>query len=594
MATLNRDQQIEEIINLEAILNLPKGTEHFVSDLHGEFEAFDHILRNGSGRIREKVQFLFKQELNAHQMDELCFIIYYPEEKLTLLENESALSYEWWLLTIRRLVEIVRSSSMKYTRSKVRKALPETYGYILEELIYQYDETTTKNGYYQQIIEKIILLGEAKRFVTELAYLIQRLIIDHLHVIGDIYDRGPAPDKIMDRLMSYHSLDIQLGNHDMIWLAAYSGSLACLANVVRICARYGNLDLLEERYAIDLTALKKFSLETYKENPAFAPKKNPYRALTEAEKQVAMRVQQAIAIIQEKLEGQIIGRRPDFNLAHRLRLDKIQGETITFDECRYTLINSCFQTVSEEQPYQLTREEKQIIDDLLTQFQSSPRLTKHMRFLMEKASLYLVYNQNLLIHGCLPLNADGTFQAYTFKGHSYSGKALVDFFQEMLEEAYAQPASTDDYATDCLWYLWCGEGSSLFGKRAMKTFERYFLAEKETHYEEKNPYYSLRDTVEVCERILDEFEVTGENRHIINGHTPVKRTKGESPIKANGTLLVIDGGFSKSYQTITGIAGYTLLYNSFGLQLTAHKSFSSKETAIPSNKSSIAPYSGYW
>ncbi|MEO2498759.1 fructose-1,6-bisphosphatase, partial [Enterococcus faecalis] len=566
MATLNRDQQIEEIINLEAILNLPKGTEHFVSDLHGEFEAFDHILRNGSGRIREKVQFLFKQELNAHQMDELCFIIYYPEEKLTLLENESALSYEWWLLTIRRLVEIVRSSSMKYTRSKVRKALPETYGYILEELIYQYDETTTKNGYYQQIIEKIILLGEAKRFVTELAYLIQRLIIDHLHVIGDIYDRGPAPDKIMDRLMSYHSLDIQLGNHDMIWLAAYSGSLACLANVVRICARYGNLDLLEERYTIDLTALKKFSLETYKENPAFAPKKNPYRALTEAEKQVAMRVQQAIAIIQEKLEGQIIGRRPDFNLAHRLRLDKIQGETITFDECRYTLINSCFQTVSEEQPYQLTREEKQIIDDLLTQFQSSPRLTKHMRFLMEKASLYLVYNQNLLIHGCLPLNADGTFQAYTFKGHSYSGKALVDFFQEMLEEAYAQPASTDDYATDCLWYLWCGEGSSLFGKRAMKTFERYFLAEKETHYEEKNPYYSLRDTVEVCERILDEFEVTGENRHIINGHTPVKRTKGESPIKANGTLLVIDGGFSKSYQTITGIAGYTLLYNSFGLQ----------------------------
>ena len=584
MATLNRDQQIEEIINLEAILNLPKGTEHFVSDLHGEFEAFDHILRNGSGRIREKVQFLFKQELNAHQMDELCFIIYYPEEKLTLLENESALSYEWWLLTIRRLVEIVRSSSMKYTRSKVRKALPETYGYILEELIYQYDETTTKNGYYQQIIEKIILLGEAKRFVTELAYQIQRLIIDHLHVIGDIYDRGPAPDKIMDRLMSYHSLDIQLGNHDMIWLAAYSGSLACLANVVRICARYGNLDLLEERYAIDLTALKKFSLETYKENPAFAPKKNPYRALTEDEKQVAMRVQQAIAIIQEKLEGQIIGRRPDFNLAHRLRLDKIQGETITFDECRYTLINSCFQPVSEEQPYQLTREEKQIIDDILTQFQSSPRLTKHMRFLMEKASLYLVYNQNLLIHGCLPLNADGTFQAYTFKGHSYSGKALVDFFQEMLEEAYAQHASTDDYATDCLWYLWCGEGSSLFGKRAMKTFERYFLAEKETHYEEKNPYYSLRDTVEVCERILDEFEVTGENRHIINGHTPVKRTKGESPIKANGTLLVIDGGFSKSYQTITGIAGYTLLYNSFGLQLTAHKSFSSKETAILNNQ----------
>lgn len=579
-----RNQQIAEIINLEAILNLPKGTEHFVSDLHGEFEAFDHILRNGSGRIREKVWLLFQQELTNEEIDTLCFIIYYPEEKLALLQKDGPLNYDCWFAYINRLIRLVRFSSMKYTRSKVRKALPETYGYILEELIYQYDETTTKDAYYNQIIEKIITLGEAPHFVTELAYLVQRLIIDHLHVIGDIYDRGPAPDKIMDRLLDYHSLDIQLGNHDIIWLAAYSGSKACLANVIRICARYGNLSLLEKSYGIDLTKLIAFSQKYYQENLAFYPKENPYEKLPPTESQNAMLVQQAIAIIQEKLEGQIIQRRPDFNLNHRLRLDKLTENTLTVDGQKYTLINQCFKTVDNNAPFRLTVEEQAVIDDLLTQFQQAPRLKKHMDFLMEKGTLYLVYNHNLLIHGCIPLNADGTFQRYQFQNQSYSGKALVDFFQLMIETAYQNPQLTEDYPTDCLWYLWCGEGSSLFGKKAMKTFERYFVQETETHVEEKNAYYSLRNNQEVCLAILDNFGVTGENRHIINGHTPVKLTKGESPIKGNGTLLVIDGGFSKSYQKVTGIAGYTLLFNSFGIQLAAHRPFSNKTEAIKTNQ----------
>jgi fructose-1,6-bisphosphatase-3 len=584
MQKSSQAQQIAEIIHLEAVLNLPKGTEHFVSDLHGEFEAFDHILRNGSGRIREKVCLLFNQELTRDELNELCFIIYYPKEKLQLLSAQAPLSYNWWFTTIQRLLEIVRFSSMKYTRAKVRKALPEAYGYILEELIYPYDEKTTKNGYYQRIIDKIITTNQAAHFVEELAYLVQRFVIDHLHVMGDIYDRGPAPDKIMDRLMNYHSVDIQLGNHDIIWLAAYSGSKACLANVLRICARYGHLDLLEKSYGLDLSKLKAFSKKTYHENPAFYPKENPYETLPESVQYEAMLLQQALAVIQEKLEGQIIQRRPDFGLAHRLRLDKVSQHHITIDGKIYSLINECFQTVDFQDPFHLTDEEAFIIDDLLKQFHQSPRLKEHMDFLMSHGKLYLIYNHNLLIHGCIPLNNDGSFQTYTFQNRQYAGKELVDFFQTMIETAYQSPATSDDYATDCLWYLWCGEGSSLFGKRAMKTFERYFIQEKKTHYEEKNPYYSLRDNQAVCQAILDNFGVTGNNRHIFNGHTPVKLKKGESPIKGNGSLLVIDGGFSKSYQKVTGIAGYTLLFNSFGLQLVAHQPFINKQQAIQQNQ----------
>lgn len=578
------NELISEIINLEAILNLPKGTEHFVSDLHGEFEAFDHILRNGSGSIRDKVITIFSQSLSQEKIDELCFIIYYPEEKIALLKEKQPLSDDWWFDNIEYLITLVRFSSSKYTRSKVRKALPETYAYILEELIYQYDETTNKKAYYAQIIKKIIELGEAERFVTDLSYLIQRFVIDHLHVIGDIYDRGPHPEKIIDKLLNYHSLDIQLGNHDIIWLGAFSGSKACLANVVRICSRYGNLNILEEAYGIDLSRLKKFSQQNYQHNLHFKPKKNPYRELSTKELIDSMKIQQAISIIQEKLEAQIILRRPEFQMEHRLRLDKISKQnTFAYSEASYPLVNDCFQTIDFENPFQLTQEETELTDELLQAFQQSKKLKKHMNFLMENGSLYLTYNQNLLIHGCVPLNEDGSFKELTLNGRSYNGKKLIDFFEKNLRESFTCPEKTDDFATDMIWYLWCGEGSSLFGKHAMKTFERYFLEAKETHVEIKNPYYELRDQPEICNTILKEFGLSTQGSHIINGHTPIKLAKGETPIKSAGKMLVIDGGFSKSYQKVTGIGGYTLLYNSFGMQLAAHKPFLGKREAILTN-----------
>ncbi|MGX7245276.1 fructose-bisphosphatase class III [Enterococcus quebecensis] len=582
------NELIAELINLEAILNLPKGTEHFISDLHGEFDAFNHILRNGSGSIRTKVHTLFDQELSVEQMDELCFLIYYPEEKLHSLKRCQQLSKNWWFETIEHLLVIVRFSSSKYTRSKVRKALPKTYAYILEELIYQYDEDTDKKAYYRQIIKKIIELGEAERFITDLAYLTQRFVIDHLHVIGDIYDRGPHPDKIMDSLMDYHSLDIQWGNHDIIWLGAVSGSKACLANVLRICARYGNLDLLEDAYGIDLHLLKSFSRKTYQENIHFKPKENPYRSLTIWEITDAMKIQQAMAIIQEKLEGQLIRRRPEFQMDHRLLLDKVNNNTLTIHNQTYSLVNTCFQTIDWKDPYTLTLEEELIITDLMRQFQHAQKLNQHMAFLIEKGSLYLPYNHNLLIHGCIPLNEDGTFQSVIFDGKTFSGKSLLDFFETTIKQAFDQPWQTEDFSTDIVWYLWCGESSSLFGKKAMKTFERYFIKESETHVEEKNPYYELRNCSEICQQILNAFDLKETDAHIINGHTPVKLLKGESPIKADGKMIVIDGGFSRAYQKVTGIGGYTLLYNSFGMQLAAHKPFSDKETAIEKNDDIIS------
>ncbi|MGX7262392.1 fructose-bisphosphatase class III [Enterococcus crotali] len=588
MSNVQDNELIAEIINLEAILNLPKGTEHFISDLHGEFDAFDHILRNGSGSIRDKVYTLFNQELSAQQLNDLCFLIYYPDSKIHSLKKQQALAQNWWFETIERLLIIVRFTSSKYTRSKVRKALPKTYAYILEELIYQYDETTDKKAYYHQIINVIIELGEAERFITDLAYLIQRFVIDHLHVIGDIYDRGPHPDKIMDALINYHSLDIQWGNHDIIWIGAVSGSKACLANVLRICARYGNLDLLEEAYGIDLHLLKAYSRKIYQENQSFSPKKNPYRNLTQTETTDAMKIQQAMAIIQEKLEGQLIKRRPEFQTDHRLLLDKIHKNQLVINNQTYKLVNTCFQTVDWYDPYQLSTEEESVITDLLQQFQHSKKLNQHMAFLIEKGSLYLSYNHNLLIHGCIPLTEDGSFQSITFNNNTYAGKKLLDFFESTIKHAFAKPWQTEDFSTDIVWYLWCGESSSLFGKKAMKTFERYFINESSTHVEVKNSYYELRNNANICKHILNEFGLNDDDSHIINGHTPVKQIKGESPIKADGTMLVIDGGFSRSYQKVTGIGGYTLLYNSFGMQLAAHKPFSDKNTAIEQNDDIIS------
>lgn len=587
-----KGEVFSEIINLEAILNLPKGTEHFVSDLHGEFEAFHHILKNGSGNVKEKVRTVFHNELNAQEINDFCTLIYYPEKKMAYttenLSTEAQMS--WYMTQLQRLIKVVKFSASKYTRSKVRKSTAKDYQYILEELIYKSDEDEDKADYYHQILSKIISLGQAEVYIVQLSQLIQRLVVDHLHVVGDIYDRGPFPDKIMDTLMKQHSIDIQWGNHDMIWIGAMGGSGVCLANVIRICARYGNLGILEDTYNIDLSLLTELGEKHYSHNPVFIPKKNHYGNLSPYEIERTGRIHQAISIIQFKLEGQIIKRRPEFKLDHRLLLECIDydEQTIALNNRKYPLTNTCFSTIHSQDPYVLTLEEKAVLQSLLDNFRKSERLKRHVDFMVEKGSMFLTYNGNLLYHGCIPLTENGDFVSMTLEDHDYAGKGLLKKYEAYVRMCYDQPFINDDYATDVVWYLWCGENSSLFGKQVMTTFERYFIADKETHIEIKNPYYKLRENYEVCCKILGEFGLSGEKGYIVNGHTPVKVKDGENPIKGDGKLIVIDGGFSRAYQRVTGIGGYTLLFNSYGLQLVAHQPFLTIEDAVIHNKDIVS------
>ncbi len=582
----SEEKVVTEIINLDAILNLPKGTEHFVSDLHGEFHAFQHVLRNGSGNVKEKIRELFHEELSKKEMDEFATLVYYPEEKLQLVINSfesDQLLYTWYAETIEKMIRLVSYASSKYTRSKVRKELPKQFVYIIEELLYKKDELDNKKEYYSKILQRIISLGQASKLITGLAYTIQRLVVDHLHVVGDIYDRGPHPDKIMETLMEYHSVDIQWGNHDVLWIGAFAGSKVCLANIIRICARYDNLDIIEDAYGINLRPLLNLAEKYYDDNPAFRPKLNAKREEIGEENILQItKIHQAISMIQFKLEQPIIKRRPDFNMEHRLLLDKIDfnSNTIVLHGNTYQLENTCFSTIDPADPAKLLPEEEQVLEKLLFSIQHSEKLARHMTFLMKKGSLYLKYNGNLLIHGCIPLNPDGSMKTMELNGKEYSGKKLLDVFEKYLRESFSHPEVTDDLATDMIWYLWTGENSSLFGKKDMTTFERYFIKEKATHKEQKNPYYQLREEEEICRRILEEFNMNPDHGHIINGHTPVEEINGENPIKANGRMIVIDGGFSKAYQSKTGIAGYTLLYNSYGMQLVAHKRFISKEDVL--------------
>ncbi|MED3879696.1 fructose-1,6-bisphosphatase [Priestia megaterium] len=579
------EKVVTEIINLEAILHLPKGTEHFVSDLHGEYQAFQHVLRNGSGNVKEKIKDLFKKVLSDQEINEFATLVYYPEEKLPLIKaqfrNKKEL-YEWYTKIIDRMLSLVSYASSKYTRSKLRKALPNQFVYIIEELLYKTDEFTNKEQYYTKIVQQIISLGQADKLIIGLAYTTQRLVVDHLHVVGDIYDRGPEPDKIMDTLINYHSVDIQWGNHDVLWLGAFAGSKVCLANIIRICARYDNLDIIEDVYGINLRPLLNLAEKYYDDNPAFRPKVSSSDKLSDHERLQITKIHQAIAMIQFKLESPIIKRRPFFNMSERLLLEKIDYDKneITIYGNTYPLENSCFATVNPEQPDQLLEEEEQVMERLLLSVQHSEKLARHMKFLMKKGSLYLKYNGNLLIHGCIPLDEEGNMEKMKIEDKTYAGRNLLDVFEHYLQEAFAHPEETDDLATDMVWYLWTGEYSSLFGKRAMTTFERYFISDKATHKEKKNPYYYLRENEEVCRNILEEFKLNPDHGHIINGHTPVKEIEGENPVKANGKMIVIDGGFSKAYQSTTGIAGYTLLYNSYGMQLVAHKHFNSKEEIL--------------
>ncbi|WP_147804718.1 fructose-1,6-bisphosphatase [Alkalicoccus halolimnae] len=581
----SEEKVASEIINLEAILDLPKGTEHFVSDLHGEYQGFQHVLRNGSGNVKMKIRDLFEGELNESELDEFATLIYYPEEKLKLLKSNFTSKQELregYVEIIERMLKLVSYASSKYTRSKLRKALPEQFVYIIEELLYKKDEFENKKEYYGKMLERIISLGQGDKLIIGLAYTTQRLVVDHLHVVGDIYDRGPDPHKIMDTLINHHSVDIQWGNHDVLWVGAYAGSKVCLANIIRICARYNNLDIIEDAYGINLRPLLNLAEKYYDDNPAFRPKRISDETLTGQEQLQITKIHQAISIIQFKLESPIIKRRPCLNMENRLLLEKVDYEKkeVTLHGITYSLENTCFATVNPERPYELLDEEQQVIDKLLFSIQHSEKLTRHMNFLLKKGSLYLKYNGNLLIHGCIPLDEEGNMKEMEIKDTTYAGRELLDVFENYVREAFAHPEETDDFATDMVWYLWTGENSSLFGKREMTTFERYFIKEKETHKERKNPYYYMREDEEACRRMLAEFDLNPDQGRIINGHTPVKEIDGEDPIKANGKMIVIDGGFSKAYHSTTGIAGYTLLYNSYGMQLVAHQLFNSKEDVL--------------
>lgn len=577
-----------EIINLESILELPKGTEHFVSDLHGEYESFQHVLRNGSGNVRAKINDIYEDKLSQKEIDDLAALVYYPEEKLKLVKNNFDSKGKlnvWYITTIERLIELITYSSSKYTRSKLRKALPEEFTYIVEELLYKSNEFNNKKSYYETLVNQIIELEQSDDLIIGLSYSVQRLVVDHLHVVGDIYDRGPQPDKIMETLINYHSVDIQWGNHDVLWVGAYAGSKVCLANLLRICARYDNLDIIEDAYGINLRPLLTLAEEYYSgDNPAFKPKKRPDKpaALSKLEESQITKIHQAIAMIQFKLEMPIIKRRPNFEMEDRLVLEKVNYDTneITIYGKTYPLKDTCFSTIDPEDPGKLLPEEEDVINKLLLSFQQSEKLKRHMSFLMQKGNLYLPYNGNLLIHGCIPVDENGEMESFEIEDELHKGRDLLDVFEKHVRYAYDHKELTDDLSTDLVWYLWTGKYSSLFGKRAMTTFERYFIEDKASHKEPKNPYYYLREDVDMIRKMLKDFGLNPDEGRIINGHTPVKEIDGEDPIKADGKMLVIDGGFSKAYQKTTGIAGYTLLYNSFGMQLVAHQHFDSKDKVL--------------
>lgn len=579
-----------EIINLEAILNLPKGTEHFLSDIHGEYEPFVHVLRNGSGVVKRKIEDLFCKSLLESDIKSLATLIYYPEQKLDIVLKEERNIDDWYKITLNRLIEICRFCSSKYTRSKVRKALPADFAYIIEELLHEQFNGIDKEEYYDRIITTIIDIGRAKEFIIALSKLIQRMIIDRLHIIGDIYDRGPRPDIIIDTLMEYHSVDIQWGNHDMLWMGAAAGVRTCVANVLRISTRYANLDLVEEIYGINLLPLATFALKYYRDDPceSFIPKVKEDDPAANQEVDLVSKMHKAITILQFKLEKEIIDRRPEFELEERLLLDKIDYEkgTIILNGTEYKLNDNNFPTIDPKDPYKLTEEESVLIDKLVYSFVNSDKLQKHVRFLFSKGNMYLKFNSNLLFHGCIPLDDDGNLKSMWIQGEEYESKRLLEKFDSLSREGYFEKVGSEEktYGMDIMWYLWTGSVSPLFGKKKMATFERYFIDDEIAHIEQKTGYYKLRDREEMCDMILREFGLDPSESRIINGHVPVKKKNGESPIKANGKMIVIDGGFSKAYQKQTGIAGYTLIYNSYGLQLVSHEHFSSTEESIMKEK----------
>ncbi|MCF2681940.1 fructose-1,6-bisphosphatase [Faecalicatena contorta] len=572
-----------EIINLQAILNLPKGTEHFLTDIHGEYEAFSHVLKNGSGSVRRKIDDVFGNTMSSREKQTLATLIYYPKEKMDRIKKTEENMEDWYKITLYRLIEVCKRTASKYTRSKVRKALPPDFAYVIEELITEKSEITDKESYYNSIVNTIIQIGRAEKFIIALCELIQRLTVDHLHIVGDIFDRGPGPHIIMDKLISYHSVDIQWGNHDVLWMGAAAGQRGCIANVIRICARYGNLDILEEGYGINLLPLATFAVSTYRDDPCECFKLKGHPNYNPSEMLMDIKMHKAISVIQFKVEGQIIKKNPGFKLEKRNLLHHIDYEkgTIELDGQEYELLDKNFPTIDPKKPYALTKEEEDIMERLERAFTNCEKLQSHMKFLLNKGGLYKVYNGNLLYHGCVPLNEDGTLKRVRLYGHTYKGKSLYEILESYVRKGfYAVDSKERERGKDMMWYIWLSENSPLFGKDKMATFERYFLAEKETHKEKKNAYYRLLEDEKVVNNILKEFGLPSEGSYIVNGHVPVKSKDGENPIKCGGKVLVIDGGFSRAYQKETGIAGYTLIYNSYGLILAAHEPFESTEAAI--------------
>lgn len=577
-----------EIINLQAILNLPKGTEHFLADIHGEHEAFIHVLKNASGNIKRKVNELFGNTLRESETKELCSLIYYPEQKLELVKMTEEDIDDWYHITLHQLVAVCRDVSSKYTRSKVRKSLPADFSYIIQELLHEHTEDRDKTAYVNVIVDTIISTGRADDFIVAIAKVIQRLAIDQLHILGDIYDRGPGAHIIMDTLRDYHSWDIQWGNHDILWMGAAAGNDACICNVIRMSLRYANLPTLEDGYGINLVPLATFAMETYAEDPCqeFQPTTSGGASdIDEKTIRLTAQMHKAISVIQFKIEGQIMQSHPGWEMADRCLFERIdyQRGTIDLDGKSYPLTSCHFPTVDPANPYSLTDEEKQLMRKLHHSFMVSEKLQKHVRELLQHGGMYAVVNNNLLFHASCPLNDDGTLKPVTiYPGRVYRGRELMHHIGMMVRTAFQADSDPEErqYAIDYFLYLWCGPNSPLFDKSKMATFERYFIADKETHREEKGNYFKLRDNEEIVDSIMDAFGVKGPNRHIINGHVPVHASKGENPIKANGKLMVIDGGFSKAYHNETGIAGYTLVYHSRGFQLVQHEPFTSAEEAI--------------
>jgi len=575
-----------EIINLEAIMALPKGTEHFLADLHGESEAFRHVLKNASGNIKRKVNELFGNDIREVEKKELCTLIYYPEQKLELIKAQEKDIEDWYRITIHQLVKICRDVSSKYTRSKVRKSLPQDFAYIIEELLHESLSDNDKAAYVSVIVNTIISTGRADDFICAICNVIQRLAIDQLHILGDIYDRGPGAHIIMDTLRQYHSWDIQWGNHDILWMGASAGNNACICNVLRLCLRYANLTTIEE-YGINLVPLATFALEAYNNDPCeeFMPKLLQGNDMDEKTRLLTAKMHKAITVIQFKEEAAIFSRHPEWQMQDRILFNHIDYERgiCIINGKEYNMRSCNFPTINPEKPCELTTDEADLMQKLHHSFRICEKLHKHIRTLLSHGCMYTISNSNLLFHASIPLNDDGSLkEVEIYPGIKYSGKELMHNIGMMIRAAFEEPTEdySRDYARDYFLYLWCGKNSPLFDKSKMATFERYFLDEKETYKEEKGNYFKLRDSAEICDRILDAFEVEGQNRHIINGHVPVHASKGENPIKAGGRLMVIDGGFSEAYHKETGIAGYTLVYHSRGFQLVQHEPFTSTQDAI--------------